>query len=310
MSLRIGTRGSQLALAQAEGVRAQIALLWPKEEVILEVVKTLGDRLSAREAEQEGGEPPQGLFTKELDEALLSGKIRAAIHSLKDVPTTFPAGIQFGAFLQREDPRDALISRSGVNFLQLTAGSRIGTSSPRREAQIRAARPDLQVAPLRGNVDTRLRKLTEGEADALVIAAAGLKRLGREKEVTEYLPPEVILPAPAQGVLCVTLRQDDRELLNTLEHLNHAPTRICAEAERAFLRTLQGGCRVPVGALASIEEQTLTLYGVIANPNGKQIIRNSLSGSKDKPVEVGNDLAERFLSKGAKGILNNFGRST
>lgn len=309
MSLLIGTRGSQLALAQAEGVRAQIAVLWPKEDVRLEVVKTLGDRLSAKEASEEGVEPPQGLFTKELDEALLAGKIRAAIHSLKDVPTVLPAGIQTGALLKREDPRDVLISRSGAKFFELPAGSRVGTSSPRREAQIRAVRSDLKVAPLRGNVDTRLRKMREGELEAIVIAAAGLKRLGREKEATEFLSPEVMLPAPAQGVLCVTLRQDDVELRKALEALYDNETRICAEAERAFLRTLQGGCRIPVGALASIDGQTLTLAGVIANPNGEQIMRNSQKGSVTKPVELGNELAGQFLRNGAQEILNGFGRS-
>lgn len=308
MSLRIGTRGSQLALAQAEGVRARIASLWPKEDVILKVVKTLGDRLSAKEAEQEGGEPPQGLFTKELDEALLSWKIRAAIHSLKDVPTALPAGIQFGAFLQREDPRDVLISRSGLKFSQIPAGSRIGTSSPRREAQIRAARPDLQIVPLRGNVDTRLRKLKEGEMDALVIAAAGLKRLGREKEATECLSSDIMLPAPAQGVLCVTLRLEDMELKDALNPLDDKPTRICAEAERAFLRTLQGGCRVPVGGLATIEGKILELSGVIASPNGKDILRDTLQGSMDDPVELGNELAQCLLSRGAQKILRDFGR--
>src|SRR5580658_5105440 len=196
--ISIGTRGSQLALTQAEMVRSQIALLFPEEEVRLEVVKTLGDRLSAKEAAEESEEPPQGLFTKELDEALISGRIRAAIHSLKDVPTILPAGIVYGAFVKREDPRDALISRSGSKFFELPAGSVIGTGSPRREAQIRAIRSDVKIAPLRGNVDTRLRKLKDGEYDAIVIAAAGLKRLGRGSEATEFLEPEVMLPAPAQ----------------------------------------------------------------------------------------------------------------
>ncbi len=310
MSFLIGTRGSQLALAQAESVRAQIAALWPQEEVRLEMVKTLGDKISAREAEEEGGGSPQGIFTKELDEALLAGKIRAAIHSLKDVPTQLPAGIQLGVFLKREDPRDALISRSGARFSGLPAGARIGTGSPRREAQIRAARPDLKVLPLRGNVDTRLRKMKEGEFDAIMLAAAGLKRLGREKEATELLSPEVMTPAPAQGVLGVTLRQDDAELKKAIESLNDAPTRICAEAERAFLKTLQGGCRVPVGALASADGSKLTLRGVIANPNGQQILRGRIMGSVENPMGLGNELAQRFLRDGALQILGAFGRSS
>lgn len=310
MSLLIGTRGSQLALGQAEGARTQIARLWPEEEVRLEVVKTLGDRLSAKEASEESGEAPQGLFTKELDEALLAGRIRAAIHSMKDVPTQLPAGIEMRALLKREDPRDALISRSGAKFFELPAGSRIGTSSPRREAQIRAVRSDLQVLPLRGNVDTRLRKIQEGEVDAVLVAAAGLKRLGREKEATEFLSPEVMLPAPAQGVLCVTLRQDDGPLITALKPLCDETTRICTEAERAFLRTLQGGCRIPVGALATLEGRVLTLTGVIANPNGEQIMRNSQKGSAERPVELGTELAQIFLRNGAQEILNGFGRSS
>jgi hydroxymethylbilane synthase len=308
LKILIGTRGSQLALAQAEGVRAQIARLLPTDEVQLEVVKTLGDHLSANDATGVGGEPPQGLFTKELDEALLSGKIRAAIHSLKDVPTVLQTGIGYGAMLKREDSRDALVSRSGAKFFDLPKGSRVGTSSPRREAQIRTARADLNVLPLRGNVDTRLRKLREGEYEAIVVAAAGLKRLGRGGESTELLSPEVMLPAPAQGVLCVTLRQEDHELLKALEPLNDSSTRICAEAERSFLRTLQGGCRVPVGALASIDGQTLSLSGIIANTNGKEIMRNSQQGRVDHPLELGEALAGLFLKNGAQEILNAFGR--
>ena len=310
MKLIIGTRGSQLALAQAGMVRDQVARLWPGGDVVLEVVKTLGDQLGAQPlAQGVVDDAPQGLFTRELDEALLSGKIRAAIHSLKDVPTQLPAGIAYGALLKREDSRDALISRSGKTFNQLPAGSKVGTSSPRREAQIRASRPDLVVIPLRGNVDTRLRKLKEGEFDAVLLAAAGLKRLGREKEATELLSPEVILPAPAQGVLCVTLRENDEELLKVLGPLDDAGTKVCALAERAFLRTLQGGCRIPVGALARIEGETLHLTGVIAHPNGEQVMRDSRKGSIQKPAELGDELAKAFLSNGAQEILNGFGRS-
>jgi hydroxymethylbilane synthase len=306
----IGTRGSQLAMTQAEGVRVRIADLLPGEEVRLEVIKTLGDRLSAKEAAGELAEPPPGLFTKELDETLLSGKIRAAIHSLKDVPTVLPAGIGYGAFVKREDPRDVLISKSGFKFFELPAGSVVGTGSPRREAQIRAVRSDLKVAPLRGNVDTRLRKLKEGEYDAIVIAAAGLNRLGRGSEATELLDPEVMLPAPAQGVLCVTLRLGDQELVKALKPLDDRPTRICAEAERAFLRTLRGGCRIPVGALALIKGETLHLSGVIAHPNGEQLMRHSRKGSIQHPKELGDELARYFLAHGAQEILNGFGRTT
>jgi hydroxymethylbilane synthase len=310
MTLLIGTRGRQLALTQAESVRVRIAPLWPKGDVRLEVIKTLGDGISAKDvSDPRTSGPVVGLFTRELDEALLEGKVRAAIHSLKDVPTVLPVGIQYGAFLRREDPRDAFISRSGRSLAELPAGSSIGTNSPRREAQIRAYRPDLNVVPLRGNVDTRLRKLKDGEMDAIVIAAAGLRRLGREKEITEYLYPNVMLPAPAQGVLCVTIKQGDDELIKTLAPLNDHSTEVCAKAERAFLRTLQGGCRIPVGALASLEGKMLTLAGVVGNQNGEQIMREQINGSADKPEELGVELGGIFLKSGAQEILNGFGRA-
>src|SRR5579859_3018400 len=300
MKVLVGTRGSQLALAQAEQLKAQLQRLLTDSTVQLEVIKTSGDRISSASPVEGPPEIPlQGIFTKELDEALLSGKIQVAVHSLKDVPTTPPAGLQYAVFLKREDPRDALVSKSGKNFFELPAGSRIGTGSPRREAQIRAARSDVQVLPLRGNVDTRLRKLKEGQYDAVVLAAAGLRRLGLEKEISEYLEPSILLPAPAQGVVCVVIREADWEMAEVLKSLNDLPTQICAKAERAFLKTLQGGCRIPVGALASIDGQTLTLSGVIANPNGEQVMRDSKKGSVDQPEELGNDLARHLLKNGA-----------
>jgi len=311
MPLLIGTRGSQLALAQAEMVRQQIVQLLPSEEVRLEVVKTLGDRLSAKEAQEEArSKPVVGLFTEERDEALLSGQVRAGIHSLKDVPTVLHPDIQIAAFIKRADHRDALISRSGQFFSQLSSGAKIGTSSPRREAQIRSARPDLNVLPLRGNVDTRLRKLKDGEYDAIVIAAAGLGRLGRESEITERLDVGLMLPAPAQGILCVTVRRDDLALAKYLMSLNDGPTQLCARAERSFLRTLQGGCRVPVGALAKIEDDELMLAGVIAHTNGQQVLRFKHEGHKDEPEKIGEDLARYFIDHGAKEILSGYGRGS
>lgn len=311
MPFLIGTRGSQLALTQAEGVRALIAVVLKDDGIKLEVIKTLGDRLSAKEAEEDAkGEPVVGLFTRELDEALLSGKIRGAIHSLKDVPTVLPNGIRLGVFIKRADPRDALISKTGLRFSQLPAGSRIGTSSPRREAQIKALRSDLTVLPLQGNVDTRLRKLSEGAFDAIVIAAAGLFRLGREKEITELLNPSDILPAPAQGVLVVAIREEDKELSAALRPIHDITTWICARAERSFLRTLQGGCRVPVGALASLDGDTLFLRGVIAHTDGKQVLRYDQKGPAFNPELLGESLAKLFLDNGAHEILSGFGRTS
>lgn len=298
-----------MALAQAEGVLFQMAGFLPGAGIRLEVVRTLGDHWSGPgAAPPDPSREPQGIFTKELDEALLEGRIRAAIHSLKDVPTQLPPGIEYAAFLRREDPRDAFISRDGKGFFQVKAGSRIGTSSPRREAQVRAVRSDLRVVPLRGNLDTRLRKLREGELDAILVASAGLNRLGLGGEATELLDPEVMVPAPAQGVLCVTVRTGDGEWREALGAMNHEGTRACALAERAFLRTLQGGCRVPVGALAVQEGGLLSLSGVIADTGGGQTMRYLAKGPADRPEELGNGLAEKFLENGAMGILRAFGR--
>lgn len=310
MRLVIGTRGSKLALAQAGRLGGLLSSLPEGPEVHLEVIKTLGDSLSADPgALSIPADAPQGVFTKELDEALLSGRIRAAIHSLKDVPTLLPTGIRFGVIPEREDPRDAVISRDGRKLFELPAGSLVGTASPRREAQVRAVRSDLKVVPLRGNVDTRLRKLAEGEVDVILLAAAGLLRLGREGEATEFLDPALMTPSPAQGVLCVTLREGDEEMVDLLRPLEHGPTRTCATAERAFLRALQGGCRVPVGALAVLEGESLALSGVVAHANGEQVMRNSRKGRVDRPEELGEQLAQDLLRSGAKDILSAYGRS-
>jgi hydroxymethylbilane synthase len=231
-----------------------------------------------------GPEPPQGVFTKELDEALLSGKVRAVVHSLKDVPTVPPSGIVIGLYLKREDPRDAWISRDGRGLSQAPPGYRIGTSSPRREAQLRAMGRGFQVLPLRGNLDTRLRKLREGEY-------------------------EIMIPAPGQGALCLAFREGDLEIMERLGPLADGPTRSCVTAERAFLRRLQGGCRVPVGAWARLEKGELELFGVIANPDGRKILRGNRRGPEGRALELGGELAEEFLDQGAGEILRDFGRT-
>jgi hydroxymethylbilane synthase len=308
LKLLIGTRGSQLALAQAGLVRDQIAKLLPNDQVELSVFKTQGDAWGLQDPNTSLEGIPVGLFTRELDDALLNGSIQAAIHSLKDVPTTLPHGIVYAALIKREDPRDALVSRTGQTLAQLPSGSKIGTSSPRREAQIRTARPDLEVVPLRGNVDTRIRKMREGLVDAILLASAGLKRLGRESEITEILEPLIMVPAPAQGVLAITARANDHDLLQKLRPLDDPETRVCAMAERAFLKTLLGGCRVPVGALATLKGEVLTLIGVIADPKGNAILRNQVSDLKDNPMALGEKLARIFLENGARQILSDFGR--
>jgi len=308
-NILIGTRGSQLALAQAGQVLNEMAKLWPGDELELQVVKTQGDQWGLQAPPSDLTGIPTGLFTRELDDALLNGTVRGAIHSLKDVPTTLPHGITYAAFIVREDPRDALISKNGLILAQLPAGSKVGTSSPRREAQLKANRPELAVVPIRGNVDSRIKKLHSGEVDAILLAAAGIKRLGRETEIAELIDPQVMVPAPAQGVLVITARANDHEILEKMRALDHHPTRTCAMAERSFLKTLQGGCRVPVGALAEIKGEVLKLTGVIAHPNGEMILKDSASDLSDNPVGLGERLAKFFLQNGAQEILNGFGRS-
>ncbi len=309
-SFLIGTRGSALALAQAEQVRLQIAALIPETILALEVIKTSGDRFSASNAPDTVLDATiQGLFTKELDQALLEGRIRAAIHSLKDLPTVLTKGLRYGAFLKRGDCRDVLISKTGQKFKELPAGAKVGTSSPRREAQLKAARMDITVAPLRGNLDTRLRKLADGQVDAIVVAGAGVKRLGRESEITEWLSPELSLPAPAQGILAVMIREGDEDLTRVLGPLNDKTAQVSATAERSFLRALQGGCRVPVGALAELEGERLVLTGLIADPIAGKVLRNKLIGSVDQPSGLGVQLAQSLLAQGAGEILKRYGRS-
>ncbi len=308
MPLIIGTRGSQLALAQAGMVLNEMAKLLPNEPLELRVVKTQGDAWGVQPAPTDLTGIPPGLFTRELDDALLNGTIRAAIHSLKDVPTTLPHGIVYAALIAREDPRDALISREGHLLAQLPAGSKVGTSSPRREAQLKAARPDLTVVPIRGNVDSRIKKLQAGEVDAILLAAAGMKRLGREAEITEFLDPEVMVPAPAQGILVITALSHDHDMLEKLRPLNDPATRICAMAERSFLKALQGGCRVPVGALAILEGEVLRLTGVVADSTGEIIIKDSMRDLKDNPLALGERLAQFFIENGGQEILDHYGR--
>jgi hydroxymethylbilane synthase len=296
--LRLGTRGSPLALRQAEEVRRALEASRPGLRVHLIPVKTHGDRVKEVPLPQVG---VKGIFAKEIEEALLSGEVDVAVHSLKDLPTVLPQGLLIGAVTRREDPRDALISRGKEGLFSLPHGARVGTSSLRRRAQLLAQRPDLVVLPLRGNLDTRLRKLEAGEVDALVVAAAGLIRMGWEDRASEFLPLEVSLPAPGQGALALEIRRDGDALL--LSSLDHLPTRLATEAERAFLRRLEGGCQVPIGAFGQIEGGTLRLSGFVASLEGKPIVRGSVEGPPEDPQSLGEHLAQRLLAEGAGEIL-------
>ncbi len=297
----IGTRGSQLALYQARSIKAQLEHLGPGLKVELIKIKTTGDKITDVPLAKVGG---KGLFVKEIEEALLRGEIDLAVHSMKDVPMTLPAGLHLSAITQREDPRDVLISRQVKRFNDLPQGSLLGTSSLRRQAQLRHLRPDLRIQPLRGNLDTRLRKLDEGAMAAIVLAAAGVKRLGWEDRITEYLDPSVSLPAIGQGALGLECRVEDARINALLAPLNHADSSRCVRAERAFLRRLSGGCQVPIAAHARLEGEEILLDGLVASVDGERVIRDRIRGHWMKGEAMGIELAERLLSKGAAEILN------
>jgi hydroxymethylbilane synthase len=294
--MRIGTRGSALALAQSGMVQKLLG-----GEATLTVIETTGDRNPLASLRRIGG---KGIFTKEIDTALLEGRIDLAVHSLKDLPTEETPGLAIGALLKREDPRDALVSRGGVGLDQLPKGAVVGTSSFRRRAQLLARRPDLMVEDLRGNVPTRIARVLSGTVDAIVIAAAGLIRLGMESEIAEIIDESVMLPAPGQGIVAVQIRADDSE---TREHLRaiHDPTAEAeAIAERTFLSGLGGGCLVPVGARARARNGTLTLAGFVGHPEGHPSIRKSIEGSSAGAAELGAELARLALAQGAREILD------
>jgi hydroxymethylbilane synthase len=298
--LVIGTRGSKLALWQAEWVHARLRELEPGLPVSLKRIKTTGDKILDTPLAAIGG---KGLFVKEIEDALLRGEIDLAVHSLKDVPTHLPEGLEILSIPEREDPRDALISRDGTTLARLKAGARIGTSSLRRQAQLLNVRPDLSIQILRGNLDTRLRKLAAGEYDGIILAAAGLRRLGWTDRVTEYLAPEVCLPAIGQGALALEGRADDAFVREVAARLEHRPTRTAVTAERALLERLEGGCQVPIAAYATIEGDVLTVNALVAGVNGRRLIRDSIQGSVNEAHRLGTTLAERLLARGGDEIL-------
>jgi hydroxymethylbilane synthase len=293
--LVIGTRGSSLAIWQAEWVQTHLRELEPGLSVSLKRIKTTGDRILETPLAMIGG---KGLFVKEIEEALIRAEIDLAIHSMKDVPTQLPDGLEILSIPAREDPRDALISREGDVLQNLPSGARIGTSSLRRQAQMLHARPDFKVMMLRGNLDTRLRKLDAGEYDAILLAAAGLRRLGLEQRITEFLSYDVCLPAISQGALGLEGRADDQFVRTLVGRLENPAARIAVAAERAFLERLEGGCQVPIAAHATIDNQILTLHGLIATVDGARLIRGSEEGSIGQARKVGTTLAERLLSQG------------
>ncbi len=296
MKVVIGARGSKLSLAQAEGIAARLRDLGA--EVSLEIIRTTGDIQRGPLATA-----GFGVFVKEIEQALRRGEVSLAVHSLKDLPTGPREGLTIAAVPEREDPRDALITASGVGLADLPAGSRVATGSPRRMAQLRAHRRDLSFVPVRGNVDTRLRKLEQGDFDALVVAAAGLARLGLAERITERIPRDICLPAPGQGALALQTREDDLATQEFVAQLDHAPSHAAVTAERAFLELLAGGCTVPVGALATVDDARVVLRGIVAHPNGERVVKGQEAGPVGEPETVGRALAERLLTEGARQIL-------
>ncbi|MBN2034282.1 MAG: hydroxymethylbilane synthase [Deltaproteobacteria bacterium] len=300
MSLRIGTRGSKLALAQSEWVKAKIESEHPRIRVELVKIKTKGDRILDSPLSKIGG---KGLFVKEIEDALLKSTVDLAVHSMKDVPAIIPEGLEIAVFPKREDPRDAFVSLKYKAIKQLPEGARVGTSSLRRGAQVLHLRPDLRVIQMRGNVDTRIGKLDSGYVQALILASAGLMRLGLSKRISSVLSPKEFLPAVGQGVLGVELRRKDRRVKNLVEFLNDKESEITARAERAFLEKLGGGCQVPLAALARLKDDTIHIEGMVAEVDGSLILRKKIRGSREKPEEAGRCLAEDLLSAGADRIL-------
>jgi len=294
--INIGSRGSQLALWQARWIQARLQELGHESRV--EIIKTTGDRITDVALSQVGS---KGLFTKEIEEALLAGSIDLAVHSLKDMPTDLPAGLTLAAIPEREDPRDALIGRA---FEDLPAGACVGTGSLRRAAQLRARRSDLRIEDIRGNVDTRLRKLDEGRYDAIVLAAAGLRRLGLENRITELFNPSVMCPAVGQGALAVETRDDGGAAFQIAKRLEHPETRARITAERAVLSALGGGCQAPMGAHAYIDGETLIVIALIISPDGTHKIRHSNHGPVGDAAALGHALALRLLREGGKEILD------
>ncbi|MEN3328579.1 MAG: hydroxymethylbilane synthase [Acidobacteriota bacterium] len=301
--LIIGSRGSKLALWQAEQARARLQSLNPELHVHIEIIKTTGD-VKNDPLSVIGG---KGVFTKELEDALLDGRIDLAVHSLKDLPTILPAGLSIAAICEREDPRDALVLRSGSkngSLLQLPHGAVLGTSSQRRLAQLKALRSDVIVRDLRGNVDTRIRKLDEGQYDAVILASAGLVRLGLQQRISARIEISEMLPAVGQGAIAIETRSDNDFAVEMTSRLDHRETRLACLAERAFLRGLGGGCQFPIAAHAILDGDSLKLDGLVAKPDGSEILRDSLSGPSNDAEALGSALANQLIQHGANSLLN------
>lgn len=301
--LRIGTRGSPLALVQARTVRDRLAaaLDRPAGAIALKTIRTTGDTIVDRPLAEEGG---KGLFTKEIEEALLSGEIDLAVHSAKDMPTFLPDGLVLAACLEREDPRDVFIGVKAKSIVGLPQGARVGTASLRRQAIMKRSRPDLEVAPLRGNVETRLRKLDDGEADAIILALAGLKRLGLEGRATRIMSVDEFLPAAGQGAIAIETREDDVATRALIAKIDHGDTSTAIAAERAFLAVLDGSCKTPIAAHATIDGATVRFRGLIARPDGGAAHDIAATGARDDAVKIGESCARELKQRAGAGFFD------
>ncbi len=299
-SIKIGTRSSKLALWQANWVKSVLTEINPSRNIELVTIKTKGDKILDVPLAKVGG---KGLFVKEIEQALLDNRIDLAVHSMKDMPAKIPEGLCIGAIPQREVAGDVLIARNNRSFRDLRRGAVIGTSSLRRAAQVRHSRPDIEIAPLRGNLDTRLKKLETEDLDAIVLAAAGVKRLELEHRITEYLDSDIMLPAVGQGALCIETRQNDRTVAPMMQDLDHGRTRAVVLGERAFLNRLGGSCQVPIAGYGEIHDDIFKLTGLVAEIDGSRIFRTFLTGAVEASESVGIRLAEELLARGADRVL-------
>lgn len=301
--LCIGSRGSQLALWQANHISALLRARG--HEIEVEIIHTTGDKITDVPLAQVGtkGGLGKGIFTKEIEDALVAGRVDLAVHSLKDLPTELPPGFEIAAITKREDPRDAFCSRVYSTVEDLPQGGRVGTSSLRRQAQLKAIRPDLDIHPLRGNVDTRLRKLEQGEYAAIILASAGLERLGKTEVIKQIMPAEIMCPAAGQGALAIEIRLGDSATRQHLAFLNDPAARTATTCERALLNRLGGGCQVPIGALAEMRNGKLHLDAIVADPDGSKVLRESRDGDLGDPEQLGTVVGETLLNRGGDEIL-------
>lgn len=300
--IRVGSRRSKLALTQTGSIIERLKAVDPTVTFTLKEIVTKGDRIQDVSLSKVGG---KGLFVKEIEEALLTGEIHFAVHSMKDVPALLPESLAIVSIPKRVDPHDVLISRDGKGLDQLPRGAKVGTGSLRRQAQLLHYRPDLEIVPLRGNIDTRLRKLKEEGLDAIVLAYAGLLRMGWSGEVTQVLPQEILLPAVGQGTLGLEAKMEEAEVIRLLQAIHDPDTALVTAAERTFLGRLEGGCQVPIAAYGEVVGDEVHLQGLIASPDGKTLLRSEKRG--EDPERVGRELAEELLAKGAREILSTFG---